>query len=302
MNKITKAWLLTGIVIFLNTTPVFAKESPWRLHLPFEKAVIHYNINGSQEGNETLYIRDFGNERVKITKSKGKIMFVTIITDTIEITTHDSIVNIDKDKRTATRITNPQRFMQEEIEKLSSSDRKVVMKNLETIGMNMALQMGGEVKLKAGEHLGHTCDLVTIMGATSCQMSGTPILLKMDSNLMGIKTKTVATKIDKNASIPADIFKLPKDINIAYNKESDDMNHAMVASMIELMKDPDAPKKIEEGIAQNKMEMEEEQQQETQEFENVMDEDARENSDEPDQKQIDEMMQKGMKTFKGLFN
>jgi len=319
MNRFFEVWLLTGFAVLLSATPVLAKDNPWELakdnpwelDLPFEKAVIHYDISGSQKGAETLYIRDSGNERVKITKSKGKIMFVTITTDTIEITTRDSIINIDMDKKTGTRMTNPQKFMQEEMKKLSAKEREIAIKNFEAIGMSMAVQMGGKVKPKAGEHLGYTCDQATVMGTTSCQMSGTPIMLKMESNIMGIKINTVAKKIDKNASVPTDIFQIPAGVNVVYDKEADDMSRAMVASMIESMKDPDAARKFEEGMAQGKMQMEEAQHQAAQErrqqavreqeLEADPSENAGEESSEPDEKQINEMMQKGMKALEGLF-
>lgn len=311
MNRFFEVWLLIGFAVLLSAAPVLAKDNPWELDLPFEKAIIHYDISGSQKGAATLYIRDSGNERVKITKSKGKIMFVTITTDTIEITTRDSIINIDMDKKTGTRTTNPQKFMQEEMKKLSAKEREIAMKNFEAIGMSMATQMGGQVKSKAGEHLGYTCDLVTVMGTTSCQMSGTPIMLKMESNLMGIKINTVAKKIDKNASVPTDVFQIPAGVNVVYDKEADDMSRAMVASIIESMKDPDAAKKFEEGMAQGKMQMEEAQHQAAQErhqqavreqeLEADPSENAGEESSEPDEKQINEMMQKGMKALEGLF-
>lgn len=311
MKRFSVVWLLTGFAALLNTTPVLAKDNLWDLDLPFEKAVIHYDVSGAQKGTETLYIRDFGNERVKITHSKGKIMFVTSTTNTIEITTRDSVINIDMDKKTGTRMTNPQKFMREEIEKLSAKERELVMKNLETIGMNMAMQMDGQVKPKAGEHLGYTCDLVTVMGNTSCQMSGTPITLKMESNLMGIKINTVAKKIDKNASVPANIFQIPEGVKVEYNKDADDMSRAMVASMIESMKDPDAAKKFEERMSRGKTQLETSQRQEAQErhqqdvYEQKPDADPNENSGEesgePDEKQLNEMMQKGVNTLKGLF-
>ena len=298
MKRFAEIWLLIGFVALLNTAPALAKDNPWELKLPFEKAVIHYDISGAQKGTETLYIRDFGNERVKITKSKGKVMFVTIKTDTIEITTRDSIISIDMEKNTGTKTTNPQKYMQEEIEKLSANERKIVMKNLETIGMNMAVQMGGQVKLKAGEHLGYTCDLVTVMGTTSCQMSGTPILLKMESNQMGMGMNTVAKRIEKNVSIPADIFQVPKGVTVEYNKEADDMSRAMITSMVESMKDPNAAKKFEEGMVQGKMQIEAAREQER---EANSSEDEGNESGEPDEEELNEMMQKGMETLKGLF-
>jgi hypothetical protein len=311
MNRFFEVCLLTGFAVLLSAAPVLAKDNPWELDLPFEKAVIHYDVSGSQKGAATLYIRDYGNERVKITKSKGKIMFVTITTDTIEITTRDSIINIDMDKKTGARMTNPQKFMQEEMEKLSAKEREIAMKNFEAIGMSMAAQMGGQVKPNAGEHLGYSCDLVTVMGTTSCQMSGTPIMLKMESNIMGIKINTVAKKIDNNASVPTDVFQIPAGVNVVYDKEVDDMSRAMVASMIESMKDPDAAKKFEEGMTQGKTQMEEahhqaaqerhQQAMREQELETDLSENTGEESSEPDEKQINEMMQKGMKALEGLF-
>lgn len=302
MKRFTEVWLFIGVAVLLNTAPVFAKGNPWELRLPFEKAVIHYDISGSQKGTETLYIRDFGNERVKITKSKGKVMFVTTTTNTIEIITRDSVINIDMDKKTGTRMTNPQKFMKEEMGKLSAKERAVVMKNFETMGMNMAVQMGGEVKLKGGEHLGYTCDLVTMMGTTSCQMSNTPIVLKIESSLMGISMNTVANKVDRNASVPADVFQLPDNVNVKYDKEADDMSRAMMTSMIESMKDPNAAKNLEEGMARNRTQMEETQQQEMRESEGDPDRDAEKRSDEPSGEEINKMMQEGMKSLKGLFN
>jgi len=304
MKNFTQMWLFTGFALLLNIAPAFAKDKHWEVNLPFETAIIHYDVSGSQKGKETLYIRDFGNERVKITKSKGKVMFVSIKTDTVEITTRDLVVVIDMDKRTGTKMTNPQMFMQEEMEKLSTKEREIVMNNLESMGMNLAAQMGGQVEPKASEHLGYTCDLVTVMGSTSCQMSGTPILLKMESNMMGIKNNTVAKKIDKNASVPADVFLIPKGVNVKFNQEADDMNRAMITSMIESMKDPEAAKKIEEGMAQGRMEMEEDQRQAAEERyqQDEANEDMGEESNEPDEKELNEMMDKGMKAFKGLFN
>jgi len=293
MKNYVKTWLLIGITVLSGSSQVFAKDNPWELNLPFEKAVIYYDISGSQKGTETLYMRDFGNERVKITKSKGKILFVSTTTDTIEITTRESVINIDIDKNTGTRMTNPQKFMQEEMEKLSAKERNIVSKNFETIGMSMNVQLGGEVKPKAGEHIGYTCDLVTVMGSTSCQMSGTPIMLKMESNILGIKLKTVAKKIDRDASVPADIFRIPDGVDVVYNKEADDASRAMIASMVESMKDPDAAKKFEEGMTESKAQMEQAQRQQAQE---------QPDNEQADEKQLDEVVQEGLKAFKGLFD
>lgn len=281
------------VVVFLFATySVDSRAGDLDIQLPFKTAVIHYDVTGSQKGTETLYIRDSGNERVKITSSKGKMMFVETSTNTVEITTRDSIIQIDMDKKTGIKTTNPQKFMKQEIDKLSKKERAIVMKNLEQLGMSMAAHMGGQVKKNGGKHLGYTCDLVTVMGSTSCQMSGTPILLKSDMSMMGVKMSTVASRIDKNKSIPASVFNVPNDVTVKYNKEADDMSREMVSAMITSMKDPDAARNFEKNMEQGRMQMEDSHSQQ--------DEDAQQ-EEMPDQEQIDDMMKKGKKVFEGLF-
>jgi hypothetical protein len=287
-----------GVVFLMAACSVNAKGYSLDIQLPFSTAVIYYDISGSQTGKETLYIRDSGNERVKVSQSEGKVMFVKTSTNTIEITTRDSIIQIDMDKKSGIKTTNPQKFIQQELDKLSKNERAVVMKNLEQMGTGMATQMGGQVKKNAGKHLGYTCDLVTIMGSTSCQMSGTPILLKTTMSMAGITMNTVASKIDRNKTVPASLFEVPGGVSIQYNREADEMAREMVRSMITAMKDPGAAKKFEQGMQQGRMEMEEAQAQQAQERRQ---DDGVQEEERPDQEQIDEMLKKGKKAFEGFF-
>ena len=135
-----------SVVLFLVVYSASAKNNSLDIQLPFKTAVIHYDVSGSQKGTETLYIRDSGNERVKVTKSKGKMMFVKVSTNTVEIITRDSIVQIDMDKKTGAKTTNPQKFMQQEMDKLSKKERTIVMNTFEQMGMSMGMMMGGVVK------------------------------------------------------------------------------------------------------------------------------------------------------------
>jgi len=287
-----------SVVFFLAAYSANAKNSSLDIQLPFKTAVIHYDVSGSQKGTEILYIRDSGNERVKITRSEGKMMFVKTSTNTVEIITRDSIVQIDMDKKSAVKTTNPQKFMQQEIGKLSKKERAIVMKNLEQLGMSMATQMGGQVKKNGGKHLGYTCDLVTVMGSTSCQMSGTPIMLKTNMSMMGVKMNTVANRVDKNKSIPASLFNVPKGVAVEYNKQADDMSREMISAMIESMKDPDAARKFEQSMEQSRMQMDKAQAQQAQD--QNMDAD-RQQDEMPDQEQMDVMMKKGKKALEGFF-
>ena len=299
--------LLTGLLAMIAATGAVADDTPWEPGLPFETAVVQYQIKGAQNGTETLYIRDFGRERVKVTKSEGKMMFITTSTDTIEITTADEVVAIDMREKTGVRTTNPQKFVQEEIAKLSEAEKAVVTKNLQQIGMNAATQMGGKVEPKGGEHLGYACDVMTVAGTTSCTMSGTSILLKTESTLPGMNTETVATKFEKNVTIPADIFKVPADVKVDSNERADNINRNMIHEMIVAMKDPAAARKITEGLAQGREQMEqarraaEEQQRQAAVEQAARDEGEQIEDSAPAEQDAHEMMDKGMKAFKGLF-
>ena len=288
-------FLQVAVSVMLSATAYsLSAGSQLDIKLPFKTAVIHYDVSGSQKGTETLYIRDSGNERVKITQSKGKMMFVPTSTNTKEIITRDAIVQIDMDKKTGIKTTNPQKFMQQEMDRMSKKERAMVMKNFEQLGMSMTTQMGGQVKKKGARHLGYDCDLVTIMGSTSYNMSGTPIMLKSNMSMMGIKMNTVASRIEKNKAIPASLFVVPKGISVEYNKQADEMSREMARSMITSMKDPDAVQKFEQNMAQSQMQMQEEQAQRDRDEDMQQDE-------MPEQQEMDEMMQQGKKALEGLF-
>ena len=57
MNKGFVLALSLGV---LTTTPALGADLPWEMKLPFKEATIHYALSGSQQGQETLYIKDAG--------------------------------------------------------------------------------------------------------------------------------------------------------------------------------------------------------------------------------------------------
>ena len=124
---------------------------------------------------------------------------------------------------------------------------------------------------------------------------------------MGVKMKTVAKSIDKNAALPKGIFEVPKGIKVTFDKQVDDMNRQMVVSMIQSMKDPDAAKKYNEQMKEGKQQMEEARRQEAMERQQQAEQQAeqgdntKDESSETKDQDMDEMMEKGMDAIKGLF-
>ena len=50
--------------VFLLRSPR-GEDLPWEMKLPFKEATIHYELTGSEQGKETLYIKDYGKLRAK---------------------------------------------------------------------------------------------------------------------------------------------------------------------------------------------------------------------------------------------
>lgn len=290
----------------LSTGNSFAATNPWDIKLPFKSAIIHYDVKNPEQGVETLYIRDNGKNTAKVTKTKGKIMFIKISTDTLQITDPDWIVTVDMKKKSAMKITNPAKVMSQEYEKLSADEQATVRSNIEKIGKNFGMRMEAEIQKAGAKILGYTCDLVNVLGVTIYNISETPIMLKTKGSILGIKMESEATKIEENVDIPDSMFRVPEGIEVDYDKKADDLNKEMAKTMIDFLKDPEAAEKTERAVehVEQASENEEGQRQESNQ-QNEETYDDPETSDDPEEQEegnkTEEMINKGMDVLRGLF-
>ncbi|MBF0292074.1 MAG: hypothetical protein HQK86_07950 [Nitrospinae bacterium] len=241
-SRFLMAVLPVSLFIFCGVS--FAEESPWERKLPFKSAIVQYDVAGDEKGTETLYIRASGQEQVHVRKTKGKVMFMNVSNDKVTITTPELVTEVDMEKKTGRKFINPNKFMSEEYGKLSAKEKENVKKNAVDMGTNMSQMMGGTVEKKAGSHLGYPCDVVKAMGITTLVMSDSGIMLKTDGSMMGMTIKSAATKLEKDAAIPSDVFNVPAGINVQYDKEADKSNREMAKSVMDMLKDPEASKKM----------------------------------------------------------
>jgi hypothetical protein len=79
-------------------------------------------------------------------------------------------------------------------------------KNLKESGEAMMKKMGGK-KLGTDKILGHTCTVWDLMGIKQCIYKGIP--LKIESDIMGMKSLEIATKAEFDIDLDKDDFKLP---------------------------------------------------------------------------------------------
>lgn len=300
--------IFQAALLFLFTAPWLANAAaggnPWKYKLPFKSAIVHYDSRGTLKGEETLYVRSSGAEMAKVSRLSGKVMFIPMTEDTVEITTPDWIIKVDNKKKTGNKITNPQKFMLEEYEKLSAGEKATVRKNLEEMGVNMTRQMGGQIQKGASKILGYTCDVVTGMGITVHSIPGTPIALKSKGSMMGVKIDSVATKLEKNVAVPDDVFEAPAGVTITHDKEADEMNREMARAMMNNLKDPEAAKKQQAMADEMQREMARSGQERRAEEEREGEDRDQENEEAPEEEEgrdMNEMMEKGMDALKGIF-
>jgi len=212
------------------------EPSPWDVKLPFKSAIIEYRINGMENGRQTTYIKDYGRQRADYRTTAMTVMGMTNTVKNIQITTPDWIYSIDLSAGTGTKSANPVKYMKEEFEKLSASDRKKVIKNAERMGTTMMNGMQGEVQKNAAEFLGRKCDVMTMPGMKLYMLAGTDIPLKSETNIMGMNSVTEAVKF-KETAVPDDKFEPPPGVQIEYDRESDDIArqtaHNMIKSLVE---------------------------------------------------------------------
>ena len=239
--------ILLLLILLVPAGQVQARKSPWEIKLPFRSAEIDYQVSGMEKGIEKLYIRDYGKERARYRKTKGKIFFKSLATESWEITTPDWIYRIDLLHKKGQKMVNPVKYMEEEFRRLSRSNRRKVEKNAKDLGLYLMQVMDGEIEKKATKILGYQCDRISMKMATVYSISGYNVVLKSESSIAGIKMKTVALKI-KKGSVPAKFFTPPSGITITHNPEADRQSRKMAKNVVAMLLDPEAAKK---KIAQN---------------------------------------------------
>jgi hypothetical protein len=291
MTKLrTIFFLFLLLVLLVPAGQVQARKSPWEIRLPFKSAEIDYQVSGMEKGVERLYVRDYGQERARYRKTKGKIFFKSLATESWEITTPDWVYRIDLLKKKGQKMVNPVKYMKEEFRQLSRKDRRKVEKNAKELGLYFMQAMDGEIEKKAVEILGYQCDRISMKMATVCSISGYDIVLKSESSIAGIKMKTVALKI-KKGSVPAKFFTPPPGITITHNPEADRQSKRMAKKVVAMLLDPEAAKK---KIADSNTSSPSSHDQQVEKS-------TAEQEDGKDTSPLNRTMKHGMDAFRGLF-
>ena len=244
MNK--RYVLAIPFLLFYLVAVAFADDLPWNMKLPFKHAIIQYNLSGSHQGSETLYIKDYGTFRAKHHRSTATIMGMTNKTETLEITDPDWIYTYNLIDKTGSKITNPYKLYKIEYSKCNSEEKRNFEKNSKELGASMLGKFGGSVKPSSAQILGYDCDVTTVNGmSTTYILHGTDIPLRSEITVMGMKNSTDATQVDTGSAIPDNAFTPAAGIPAEKDEEMEAMMTQTITQVIDTLKQPDGAQKMQ---------------------------------------------------------
>ena len=225
--------LFICLTILLISVPSMVQSSNvWEIKLPFKEATISYQITGTQTGSATTYIKDYGQTSAVYRDTTFTVMGFTNQEKSIVITTPDWVYDIDLSSKIGSKQVNPQKYFAAEFRNLSAAEQKQFTANAEKLGMSTVAGMDGEIEKNAAKILGYNCDKVTMMGVTVYSISNAGLMLKMETDMMGMIFAEVATKIDKG-NVPASKFAVPAGIQVSHNAAADEMAQSHVKMTIQ---------------------------------------------------------------------
>ena len=246
MRRMLPALLALALAAAASAAPALAADNPFRPKLPFNSAVIKYEHKGSEKGQSVLYIQ--GDKMARHTDTKLSMMGVNQPKKSIQITTPDKVVDVDLIEKKATATGNMLTYMAQEYDKLSKAEQANVRKNAEKMGAAMAAQMmgkGGKPEIKDGSYKGKPVQIATVMGVTSYTWKDTPITLKTEGSMMGVKMDEEAIDIATGGPVPGDAFTVPGGIPVVFDKQADQMQRTMASNMVNMLKDPNFEQKMQ---------------------------------------------------------
>ncbi len=233
--------LLTLSILLCHTTLLADFNSPFENRTPFKDAIITYSLGGSSTGSSTLYVKDYGKYLAEYEKVSINMLGFTKEENKLSITTPDWVYTIDMAAKTGTKMTSMEKYLKQEYEKLSSSEKKTVQKNAKKFGSNMMHSMGSDVKFNAAMLHGYSCDKSNVMGMTSYTIHNTAIVLKIEGSVLGMKIQKEALDIKKGA-VESSHFKVPSGVKITYDKHADAMMKQQASEIMQMLLDPNKAK------------------------------------------------------------
>ena len=167
---------------------------------PFKSAIIEYVVSGNSTGTKTTYIDDYGYKQAEISETTTKIMGFKTKEKKEVITVGSEIYTVDHETNKVVKTNNP--FA----EKYAKNVGEDYIKTGEDVLIALGFQKSGTETI-----LGKKC---TIWKGMNTIWSWKGLVLKSETNIMGMKIAETATNIKTDIKVPSNKFKTPSDYNI----------------------------------------------------------------------------------------
>ena len=219
------------------------------MEFPFRSAYLKIVMDGMSKGEADVWVK--GDKMARKEKRVTTMFGMSQTQESLTITLPDKIITHDPATGSAQWTTNPGKLMQDEYEKLSRKEQKIVQKNAEKLGNVFMQGLGmGQPEIKQGELHGHPVDIVTIMGMTNYTIRGTPLTVKVEGNVMGVPMKEEATEFKTNIKVSDSVFELPKGVVPVHNVQADSIARNVALGTFNMLKDPNMEENMKKRMNQ----------------------------------------------------
>jgi hypothetical protein len=203
------------LTILAAAPPLAAQVNPFKSGgRSVKSAIIAYNLSGSISGTEELALD--GDRLARRGATSMKMFGKTVTSETLVLTTHDSVYSVDLTKKTGFAMPNYGPFLAEEYDRLPGKQKKQLQQNLElaaqTLGRAFGLGTIAQANQVAGQETvaGQACDVRKFGDWSVCALAADPsITLRTSGEILCMEMNTVATSAVINQGAPADKFALP---------------------------------------------------------------------------------------------
>jgi len=198
---------------FLNTaskqakmpelTETTNKPAPKYKRYKIKSGIVKYKVSGTMTGTETMYFDEWGHKEAKFSKTEMKIFGMVQKSNKLTILDGKNVFDIDLDKRTATKTENS----------MYASFENKTDKEMDDFGEDLMTKMGGK-KVGTETVFGKNCEIWEIATLGSKIWVWKNLLIKSETNMLGMKINMMVTELKVNVSVPSGKFQVPSGIEI----------------------------------------------------------------------------------------
>jgi hypothetical protein len=216
-----RSMVMVAVVLLAARAPLAAQANPFK---PgggaVQSAVITYALSGTMAGTEELTVD--GDRMARRGSTTMKMFGKTVSSETLVLTTHDSVYSVDLTKKSGFALPNYAPYMADEYDRLSGKQKKQLQQNMElaaqTLGQAFGMGSIAQANKVVGQETvaGQACEVRKFGDWSVCALAADPrIALKTSGEIMCMDMSQVATSATINQGAPADKFAAPTGIRWA---------------------------------------------------------------------------------------